>query len=300
MIIPKYLQPGDTIGIIAPARKISEKEIYPFYELISSWKLNYINGKHLFGEYNQYSGTDEERAADFQDMLENPEVRAIICARGGYGTIRILRHIDFSGFERDRKWLAGFSDITVLHSYFNNFLGTESLHSLMPLNYKPGINDNAAESLRKALFGEKNDFSTELNKYNRYGCFTGEITGGNLSILSSLNGTNLFPDMKKKILFIEEVDEYLYHIDRMMQNFLYSGVFNKIGGLIVGAFSDLSDNDIPFGSNHYELIYETIEKYEFPVIFDFPSGHINNNMTLIFGREMQLMVDENGGMLKTI
>ena len=299
MITPKYLCSGDTVGIIAPARKISEKEIAPFCDLLASWKLKYIFGKHLFGTCNQYSGTDKERAADLQEMLENTEIKAIFCARGGYGTIRIIRHTDFTSFEKAPKWIAGFSDITVLHSYINYFLGTESLHSMMPLNYKPGVSDNASDSLRKALFGEKSRIHISSNKNNRFGEFTGEITGGNLSLLYSLNGTNLFPDMRQKILFIEETDEYFYHIDRMMQNFLHSGVFNKIGGLIVGSFNGIHDNDIPFGSNHYEIISETIEKYDFPVVFDFPAGHIPNNMTLILGREMQLTADEQGGRLET-
>lgn len=297
MITPKYLQPGDTVGIIAPAGKISEKEIAPFYELLDSWGLRYVTGKHLFGAFHQYSGTDEERARDLQEMIENPGVRAVICARGGYGTVRTIKHTDFTNFEKDPKWFAGFSDITVLHTYLNNFLGTESLHSLMPLKYIPGENDLAAESLRKALFGEKMEYRIPSGEYNRPGKFTGELTGGNLSVLCGLNGTYLFPDMKNKILFIEEVDEYLYHIDRMIQNFIHSGVFNKIGGLIVGAFSKIRDNDIPFGSDYYQIISETVEKYDFPVLFDFPAGHISGNMTLIFGREMQLMVDESGGKL---
>jgi muramoyltetrapeptide carboxypeptidase len=300
MTTPKYLQAGDTVGLIATARKINENEIAPFYSLLESWKLKYIKGKHLFGSHNQFSGTEVERAADLQEMIENPAVRAIICVRGGYGTIRIIRHVDFTHFEKDPKWIAGFSDVTALHAYLNNYLGTESLHSIMPVNYKPGENDNAAETLRKALFGEPYELTTPPNKYNRFGKFQGEITGGNLSLLYSINGSNLFPDMKNKILFIEDIDEYLYHIDRMMQNLTHSGVFHKIGGLMVGAFTNLRDNEIPYGSDFYEIISETVEKFDFPLVFDFPAGHISQNNTLIFGREMQLRVDKNGGKLKPV
>lgn len=179
-------------------------------------------------------------------------------------------------------------------------MGTETLHSIMPLKYKPGESDTSAESLRKALFGEKQEFKTNPNKFNQPGKFTGELTGGNLSLLYSMNGTSLFPDMRNKILFIEETDEYLYHIDRMIQNLQHSAVFNKIGGLVVGAFNNLHDNDPPFGQNFYEIIHETVSKYEFPVVFDFPAGHISVNMTLILGRKMQLKADRNGGELKPV
>ena len=297
MITPPILRQGDTVGIIAPARKIEENDIIPFLELLSAWGLKYKMGKHLFGQNHQYSGTDAERASDLQSMIDDPDVRAIICARGGYGTIRIIPHIDFSAFEKDPKWIAGFSDITVLHSYVNKYLGTESLHSLMPVQYIPGETDAAAESLRKVLFGEKTEYQIKPNRYNKNGNFTGELAGGNLSLLYSINGTSFFPDMKSKILFIEDVDEYLYHIDRIMHNFLHSGVFFKTGALIVGAFTKMRDNEIPFGSDIYEIITDAVHKFDFPVCFDFPCGHISENLTLISGREMQLSVQIEGVVL---
>ena len=297
MITPPILRKGDTVGIIAPARKIKENEIIPFLELLSAWGLKYKMGKFLYGQHHQYSGTDSERATDLQNMIDDPDVRAIICARGGYGTIRIIPQIDFTAFEKDPKWIAGFSDITVLHSYVNKYLGTESLHSLMPIQYIPGETDAAAESLRKALFGEKTEYQIKPNRYNKNGNFTGELAGGNLSLLYSINGTSFFPDMKSKILFIEDVDEYLYHIDRIMHNFLHSGVFFKTGALIVGAFSNMRDNEIPFGSDIYEIITDTIHKFDFPVCFDFPCGHFSENLTLISGREMQLSVQKEGVVL---
>ncbi len=299
MITPPYLKQGDTVGIVAPARSIRKEEITPFLELLVSWGLKYKTGKYLFGHSHQFSGTDKERASDLQEMINDPGIRAIICARGGYGTIRIIPYIDFSGFEKDPKWITGFSDITVLHSYVNKFPGTESLHSIMPVQYKPGNNDKAAMSLRKVLFGENPEFKIDPCDLNRDGFFTGELTGGNLSLLYSLNGTSFFPDMKNKILLIEEVDEYLYHIDRILQNFIHSGVFNKTGGLIVGAFTGMRDNKIPYGYDVYEIISEAVKNFDFPVCFNFPSGHISDNMTLILGREVQLSIKGNSVSVKT-
>jgi muramoyltetrapeptide carboxypeptidase len=295
MITPPYLKPGDTIGIVAPARKVSREEVSAFTNLLEAWGLKYKFGKNLFGEDNQYSGSDEERAADFRDMLDDPKVRAIISARGGYGSLRTLRLIDFSRFEKDPKWICGFSDITVFHSYLSRFLNTESLHCLMPINYKPGDKEieDSAESLRKALFGEKLEYHFPSHPSNREGNAIAELTGGNLSILCSLNGTGFFPDMRGKILFIEDIDEYLYHIDRMMLNLLLSGSFNNIKGLIVGGFTDIKDNSIPFGKNYDEIVSEIVEKFNFPVSFSFPSGHQNSNRTLIFGRPVQLKVEAN-------
>jgi len=291
MITPPYLKPGDTVGIIAPARKISREEISAFTLLLERWGLKYKFGKNLFGQKDQYSGADEERAADFNDMIADPQVRAIIAARGGYGSLRTLRLTDFSKFEKDPKWIAGFSDITVFHCYLNKYLNTESIHSLMPLNYKPGIKEteDSAESLRKALFGEQLEYSFPAHRLNRDGKADAELIGGNLSILYSLNGTGFFPETKGKILFIEDIDEYLYHIDRMMLNLLHSGSLNNIKALLIGGFTDLKDNTIPFGKNYDGIISEIVEKFEYPLVFSFPAGHQNQNLTLIFGRQMQLI-----------
>lgn len=293
MITPPYLKYGDTVGIIAPARKITEKEIFNFLELIKSWGLNYKTGRYLYGSHFQYSGTDRQRASDLQQMIDDPDVKAIICVRGGYGTIRILEYTDFSGFKKNPKWLAGFSDITVLHAFFNKHLACETLHSMMPINYIPEETEKAAESLKKALFGEEISYNIQANKFNKPGIIRAELIGGNLSLLYSLNGTYLLPKMKNKILFIEDVDEYYYHIDRMIQNLKYSGIFEEISGLISGAFTDIKDNDVAFGTDIYEIILSAVEKYNIPVCFDFPAGHISNNNTLILGREIQLTVDDD-------
>ena len=295
MITPRYLSKGDTVGIVAPARKIRKEEISEFLKLLDSWGLRYYFGKNTFGDENQYSGSDEERASDFQDMLDDPKIRAVISARGGYGSLRTLRLLDFSKFEKDPKWIVGFSDITIFHSFINKYLNTESIHSLMPYNYNPEVKEtvDSADTLKKALFGEKLDYTLTGSIFNKYGFAESELTGGNLSVLYSLSGTGFFPDVRGKIMFIEDVDEYLYHIDRMMLNLLMSGSLNKIKGLVVGAFTDIRDNQVPFGKNYEEIIADVIKKLSFPVAFSFPAGHQSENKTLIFGRKMQLRVEKD-------
>jgi muramoyltetrapeptide carboxypeptidase len=293
MIRPAYLKKGDTVGIVAPARKINSSEIDNFQNVLKDWGLNLKFGKHLFGEHYIFSGSDEERASDIQEMIEDKEVRAIFCARGGYGSVRTLQHTDFSSFEKDPKWLIGYSDITVFHSYINKFTGVESLHAPMPFSFRNTIDETGAESLKKALFGENLSYELPAHELNIEGEAEGELIGGNLSILNSLNGTVLFPDLKNKILFIEEVDEYLYNIDRMMMNLSLSGALNRIRALIVGNFTNIKDNEDPFGKNEFEIINEISDHYNIPVCFNMASGHDSVNKTLIFGRKIQLRVEED-------
>ena len=295
MLTPKYLTSGDTIGIVAPARKVKQEEISSFLTLLESWGLKYRFGENTFKEENQYSASDEDRAKDFQGMLDDPSIRAIISTRGGYGSLRTLRHLDFSGFEKDPKWVVGFSDITIFHSFINKYLNTESIHSMMAFNYNPEIKEtvDSAASLKKALFGEKLEYTFKSNSLNRNGSASAELAGGNLSVLYSLSGTGFFPDVRGKILFVEDIDEYLYHIDRMMLNLLMGGSLNKIRGILAGGFTDIKDNTIPFGKNPEEIISEIVHKFPYPVAFSFPAGHQSENKTLILGRKMQLTVENN-------
>lgn len=294
MIRPSYLKSGDTVGIVAPARSIDKESIENFTRQLQKWGLKWKFSKNLFGQNNRFSGNDEERAEDLQTMLNDPEIRAIFAARGGYGSIRTLQNVDFSNFEKDPKWLIGYSDITVLHSYINKFTGTESIHGAMPVNFKEIPDDESIESLRKALFGEVLNYEFESHDLNIEGEVEGEIVGGNLSLICSLNGTVLFPDMRNKVLFIEDVDEYLYNVDRMMMNLSLSGVFNKIKALVVGDINIKSEeDDTPFGKNAYEIINEIVDQYNIPLCFNFPAGHIFKNKTLIFGRKIQLRVGED-------
>lgn len=292
MITPSPLKSGDILGIVAPARRVEPSELEVFTRLVESWGYRVMKGDHLFDRQNQFAGGDEERASDIQKMLEDPGVRAIVCARGGYGSVRTLQHIDFSPLEKDPKWFAGFSDITVFHSYLNKFTGLESLHSPMPLTMGMDSDPVNAEYFRKALEGEKLKYQWQSHPLCVEGEVEGELVGGNLSVLYSLNGTVLFPDLRNKILFIEEVDEYLYHIDRMIMNLSLSGVFNRIKALVVGGFTKINDNEQPYGKDHYEIIHEITDHYNIPVCFDFPAGHQKENRTLIFGRKMRLKVEE--------
>ncbi|MCK4921480.1 MAG: LD-carboxypeptidase [Bacteroidales bacterium] len=294
MITPPYLKSGDTVGIVAPSRSIDNVSIEKFTYQLGEWGLNWKFGDNLFGQYNRFSGKDEERGDDLQNMINDPEIRAIFAARGGYGSIRTLQNADFSNFEKDPKWLIGYSDITVLHSYINKFTGTESIHGPMPLNFRETPDKESVESLRKALFGESLGYKFEGHELNIEGEADGEIVGGNLALISSLNGTVLFPDLRNKILFIEDVDEYLYNIDRMMMNLSLSGVFNRIKALVVGDIGiKKEEDDIPFGKTAQEIIHEITDQYNIPVCFNFPAGHVFKNKTLIFGRKIQLRVEEN-------
>ena len=294
MKTPSYIKRGDKIGIVSTARRISKEKIYPAVKIFKEWGLEVVLGKHLFEEYNQFAGTDEQRTADLQQMLDENSVKAIVCARGGYGTVRIIDKLNFSNFIKKPKWIAGYSDVTVLHSHIHSNFGIETLHSTMPLNISENkFTEESLESFRKALFGEKITYSLKTSSLSRKGKAEGILVGGNLSILYSLIGTKSDINTNGKILFIEDLDEYLYHIDRMMMNLKRAGKLKNLAGLIVGGMSEMNDNKIPFGKTANKIIAETIEEYNYPVCFDFPAGHKNDNRVLILGREIKFNVDEN-------
>lgn len=293
MKVPSYLKRGDKIAIVAPARKINNSEISFAVKTFKNWGLEVVLGDNLFKSNNQFAGTDEERISDFQQMLDDPTVKAIIAARGGYGSVRIIDNLDFSKFIKNPKWIIGFSDITVFHSHFHTNFEIETLLALMPINFSDDEKSKAsAESLRKAMFGEKISYSLNNSKYNRKGVVTGVLCGGNLSMLYSLIGSQSDINTEGKILFIEDVDEYLYHIDRMMMNLKRAGKFDKLAGLIVGSMNNMNDNKIAFGKTANEIISEHVFDYNYPVCFDFPAGHTKDNYTLILGREATLEVSE--------
>ena len=289
LIQPPYLKKGDTIGIVATARKISTEEINPAIAIFKSWGLEVILGNNLFNTDNQFSGTDKERADDLQTILNDTSVKAIISARGGYGTVRIIDQINFTTFIKNPKWIIGYSDITVLHAHIHN-LGIETLHATMPINFSK--NTEALESLRKALFGEKITYKIETNILNKKGIAEGELIGGNLSILFSLSGSVSDIETKGKILFIEDLDEYLYHIDRMMMNLKRAGKLSGLAGLVVGGMSDMKDNTIPFGKTAEEIILDAVKEYKYPVCFNFPAGHVDRNLALPLGKTVKLKVDD--------
>ena len=297
MQVPAYLKKGDTVVIIATARKISEEEIKPAIAFLESCGLNVLCGAHLYKTENQFAGTDEQRASDLQWALDNKEIKAIIIARGGYGTVRLLEHIDFTEFKKHPKWLVGYSDVTVLHSAIHH-LGIASLHATMPLNFSK--NKEATKSLVDALFGAHEQIELETHFFNKTGKASGQLVGGNLSLLFTLAGTPYDIDATNKILFIEDLDEYLYHIDRMMMQLKLSGKLKNLAGLIIGGMTDMKDNAIPFGKTEEDIILDAVKEYNYPVCFDFPAGHIDRNLALYFGRTAELNVQSKNVSLKFI
>ena len=286
MKIPASLQKGDAIAIVATARKNIEDNLKPTVDLLQSWGLEVVIGKSIGLDNHQLAGTDEERAADLQQQLNNPNIKAIWCVRGGYGTVRIIDLIDFSKFKENPKWIIGFSDVTVIHSYLNK-LNIASIHALMPVTVAKAT-PNAIESLRKSLFGESLKYELAANTENKLGEATGEMVGGNLSILYSLMGSNAQIDCQGKILFLEDLDEYLYHIDRMLMNLERCGCFKDLKGLVIGSMTKMKDNEIPWGKNANQIIADITKEYTFPILYNFPAGHIQNNNALIFGEQVSL------------
>ncbi|MFN4233747.1 MAG: LD-carboxypeptidase [Bacteroidia bacterium] len=290
MIIPTYLKKGDKIGIVATARKISEAELAPAIKIIEEKGLVPVLGNNLFGQFHQFSGTDAERCADLQQMLDDESIKAIIVARGGYGTVRIIDSLDFTAFAKHPKWIIGYSDITVLHSHINKTLGIATLHATMPINF---LQDSfATETLFKALFGEKIHYTFNAHPLNRNGLAEGELVGGNLSLLYALCGSVSDLTTDGKILFIEDLDEYLYHIDRMMMNLKRSGKLSRLKALVVGGMTDMKDNSVPYGKTAEEIIAEHVAEFDYPVCFNFPAGHIKNNYALKLGATAYLKVDK--------
>ena len=287
----KKLNFGDRVGIVSTARKINLKELDMAVNIFNQWGLKVELGVNLLNEDNQFSGTIKERTSDLQAMLDNDKIKAVICARGGYGTVQIIDNIDFALFINNPKWIVGYSDVTVLHSHLNN-LDIPTLHASMPINFKSNTKESL-ETLRKTLFGEKNYIKIDTNNYNVLGKAEGEIVGGNLSILYSLMGSNSDLDTNGKILFIEDLDEYLYHIDRMMISLKRSGKLENIKGLIVGGMTNMHDNKVRYGRNAEQIIRDYIIPYNIPTCFGFPAGHIKDNRCIKFGVKSVLDVNKS-------
>ncbi|WP_372752358.1 LD-carboxypeptidase [Labilibaculum sp.] len=293
MYQPAALQKGDKIGIISPAGKMDPEKVGNAVSRIEKEGYKVVLGNHVFDVKNQFAGTDLDRLHDFQRMLDDPEIKAILCARGGYGSVRILEHLDFDLFIRNPKWIVGYSDITIFHSYLNTILGVESLHATMPVNFPSDLKDNqSVVTLFNSLSGDFENYEIATHKLNRNGITEGELVGGNLSIIYSLRGTVMDFETHEKILFIEDVGEELYHLDRMMRNLKLGGKLSELQGLIVGGMSDMKGGNPDFGQSAYEIISECIENYSYPVVFDFPAGHITENWALPLGRSLKLDVND--------
>jgi muramoyltetrapeptide carboxypeptidase len=287
-LVPPPLKKGDRIAITCPAKKLPAP-MTDAIQLLQSWGLEVVLGETVGASFHQFAGDDELRARDLQRFMDDDSIKAIIAARGGYGTVRMIDKVDFNLFAQHPKWLVGFSDITVLHTHLFNNYHAQTIHGQMPVNI-PDASARSLQTLRKALFGEELHYQIDANPLNREGHATGTIIGGNLSLLIAVAGSVSDLDYTDKILFIEDVGEYLYSVDRMIRSLKRAGKLKDLRGLVVGGFSDMKDNDIPFGQTVSELIKEAVSEYDYPVCFDFPAGHIPNNCSLILGAEVDLNV----------
>ncbi len=296
---PPYLKPGDCIGIVAPARKISPQELKAGIDFLEGQGFRVAMGKNLFAKNYQFAGTDDERAEDFQSMMDDPEISAIWCARGGYGSVRIIDKLDFSRFLQQPKWICGYSDVTVFHSHLHT-LGIGTLHCTMPVSMAGDpVESLNHRSMIQALTGGILAYTIPASPLNRPGMATGEVVGGNLSILYSLLGSCSDIDARGKILFIEDIDEHLYHIDRMMQALKRSGKLDGLSALIVGGMEDMHNNDPsnPFGQTAEEIVVSCCADHDYPVCFHFPTGHGADNVALKMGAKATVSVSSHGSTL---
>ena len=290
MIQPPFLTPGDTIYITAPAKAIEETSVLAAKNTLETWGLNVRIAPHCLGRYHYFSGSDEERLADFQDGLDDPSIKAILCARGGYGCVRMVEALNWDAFKKNPTWIIGFSDVTVFHQQIHQ-LGIESIHGIMPLGFIEG-SDAAKETLKKSLFGEFFTLEAAHVLGNMIGEARGTLVGGNMAIVTSLLGTSLSYSFKNNILVLEDIGEHVYKIDRMLYSLKLAGVFQEIKGLVLGGFTDMEDTDVPFGKTIKDLILEQVQDLGIPVAFDLPFGHISDNQALVLGRTAILKVSE--------
>ncbi len=289
---PSYLQKGDSIGIVCPAGYMAMEKVQACINTLQEWGYNVKVGVTVGSNSTTYfSGTDEERLADFQHMLDDDEVKAVLCARGGYGMTRIIDQVDFKKFKKQPKWIIGYSDITVLHSHLYSNYYISSLHSPMAGAFNDGGNANEfVLSLKNALEGKKIKYSCPVHEFNRKGEAIGELVGGNLALLAHIVGTDSDIKTRGRILFIEDVGEYLYNIDRMMHQLKRSGKLSKLAGLVIGRFTETKDNERPFGKTVHEIIRDVVKEYDYPVCFDFPVSHTDRNYALKIGVGYKLKI----------
>lgn len=299
-VVPPLLSKGDRVALAATARKVSPEELAAAIELLGSWGLDVVVPDGLYNEHHQLAGTDDHRALLFQRLIDDPTIKAIFCARGGYGTVRMADKLNWDSFRAHPKWIVGYSDVTVLHSLIHNKLNISTLHAIMPINIHEEMISTptpATLSLRQYLFNGKIDYPQLClpSPHFRSGKARGMVVGGNLSMLYSQLASASDIDTTDKILFIEDLDEYLYHIDRMMMALLRSGKLSNIKGLIVGAMSHMHDNTIPFGETAEEIVMRIVAPFHYPVATHAKIGHIEEqNLSLPLGVEMELTVDEHG------
>ena len=299
--IPPYLKKGNTIGIVCPAGYMPLEKAQTCIDTLQQWGYKVKVGKTLGNQFHYFSGTDDERLNDLQQMLDDGSVHAILCGRGGYGVSRIIDALDFKRFKKNPKWVIGYSDITVLHAHLFTRLKTASIHSPMASAFNDGGSENEfVQSLRKSIAGKAYSYSCVPNELNRNGKTEGELVGGNLSLMVHLIGSASDTNTKNKILFLEDVGEYLYNIDRMFVQLKRAGKLDGLAGLIIGGFNDMKDTTVPFGQNTYELIFDKIKEYNYPVCFDFAVSHSDRNYALKVGVNHSLNVGNKKVTLKEI
>lgn len=289
-LVPSYLTKGDTVLIIGTARARTKETLQPAIEILKRWGLNVETGKNLFKKHHQFAGTDAERAHDLQWAVSHPTAKAVLVAGGGYGTLRIIDSVNFKPAVKHLKWFIGYSDTTVLHARLCQ-LNMACIHGTMAFQFTKHA--AATASLKQLLFGKKTAYVIPKHKLNRLGAARAKVIGGNLSLLYALSGSVDELDTRNKILFIEDLDEQLYHIDRMMLQLRRSGKLRHLKGLIVGGMSDMKDNAVPFGKTAEEIVLEAVKDYAYPVCFGFPAGHIEKNMALYLGIKARLVVEKN-------
>ena len=300
MKTPPCIKPGAKIRIVSPAGKVNEKYIIPAVEWLQRQGYQVVLGEHVFARHYQFAGTDSQRLSDLQSAIDDTETAAIICSRGGYGTVRIIEKLNFGALQSHPKWIVGFSDITILHACLNK-LGLATIHGAMPRYFlNNGEPTENLQSLLQILTAGKASYSFENSEQNRTGKASGELVGGNLSIISSLQGTKYEIETDGKILFIEDIGEFLYHTDRMIHQLKLAGKFNNLAGLVIGNFTDMKDNEQPFGLTVNEIIAEAVHDFNFPVAYEFPAGHDEKNLALVFGKKWELSVSNEQSNLKLL
>lgn len=293
---PEYLKAGDTVAIVAPSGILKNRqgEVQQAVDLLKSWGLHAVVGKHVFSQANHFAGTDNERCEDFQNAMDDPTISAIWCARGGYGAVRILDKLDFTKLKTKPKWLIGYSDITALHNLFHN-QGFETIHAMMCVSLTKDLEglEQTVATFKSAIFGETLTYTLAGTNYNRIGTASGELVGGNLTMLHTMLGSETSIDTSGKILFIEEIGEYKYHIDRMLQSLKRAGYFDNCAGVIVGDMTKLRKNTTLWGTSIEQLVLDALADYDFPIAFNMPAGHEKDNRAMVLGSTVKLTVDKD-------